>query len=44
VSCQTFRAITPTPMDVALISDSLVNQILAHNRAGAAKGCWESPE
>lgn len=41
--CAGWSPIIPTTQDVAVISDGLVTQILAHNQAGAARGCWRRP-
>jgi len=42
--CQRFGAITPEDKDIDVISQSLNDMILAHNRAGVAGMCWKSPE
>lgn len=42
-SCDVFDPILPTEADAAVISDSLVEQLLVHNETGAALGCWPAP-
>lgn len=39
--CEWVKPIRPTAEDVSVISDSLVNQLLAHNLAGAELCGWE---
>lgn len=39
--CEWVRPIRPTAEDVSAMSDNLVNQLLAHNLAGAEICGWE---